>query len=223
MMKIRIISFIFVIFYAAGLEAQDPTIHFTSLSLKDGKVTADLIIEGLVGEDLVSGLSKGMTASLEYQLQVWQKRRFWSDKPITEHYRRIKISFDPWLKKYIFESGGTKEEMVLDSLVNRLTKLNHVEGCTVDLLGEKRPCYFTLTVTLHPLAMENVGELSRWLSGEVKDLRPGSFKSVEEPDRKAGSWLLKVFLSVSGLGGKVTSGKSPSFQVEGQRLSVQGY
>jgi len=46
---------------------------------------------------------------------------------------------------------------------------------------------------------------------------------VEEPDRKAGSWLLKVFLSVSGLGGKVTSGKSPSFQVEGQRLSVQGY
>jgi len=196
---------------------------FGNIQITDSLVTADIEVHQLIKADLIKSLHRGMTAAFEYQVQLWQQRSRWSDKLLVEKYSRIKISYDPWQKKFILQAGsGAPEQMQEDSLRIRCSKILKTEMIPAETLAATGTYYLALRIVIHPMAVENVEEISHWLSGEAKEFSPKAIKLKDKPGRKAGNWLMKFFLNITGFGDKVISGKSKLFGFADQVQDPKG-
>lgn len=207
----------FLIFISIGIchqvRAAEKPVEFRNILITDSLVSADILFNQVFRDDLVPRLRKGMTAAMEYQIQLWEQRGGWADRLVCEKYTRIKLAYDPWLKQFQLLSGADDpRQMNEDSLKASCSQLRdirlHPEGGT---RADSR-YYIAARVVIHPMSVENVDEIRRWLSGEARELDPRSMSMKNSPGRKASHWAMRFFLNITGFGDRVLSGKSEYFR-----------
>ena len=204
----------FFIFGANPVFAKETQYRFSEIRNKNGNLVFTFQIKDFITKDVLEGLQKGMTAAVEFQIQLWRARRNWMDKLVTDKFMRMRIVYDNWEKRYIVSTQQDEEIRMNEDGVRRYcSELVEYELEPLSSLRQDKQYYIGVRAVLQPLSIENVEGIKRWLTGEVKDLNPKAIKSTKSVGKKAGDWLLDVVLNLTGFGDRLIEGKSRPFMV----------
>lgn len=210
-----------LLFSSSGL-TKEKQYQFRNILIEDSVLVFDFELFGLFSEDVLKGLNKGMTAAIEYRIQLWEERHHWFDRMVIEKTSRMKISYDNWEKGYLLtRPGGTSVLLSEEHLIERCSQHEGFRVIELDQL-EGGDCYIIVVkAVLQPMSVDNYEEIKRWLAGEVNELDPKALKSSESPDEKAGDWLLGLVLNLTGFGDRVITAESPTFWLENDTVIIK--
>ena len=204
--------FLFFIFWPHPIFAKKSKCHFKEIAHQDGSLVVSFEIRDFITKDLLEGLRKGMTAAVEFQVQLWRSHRGWMDRLVVEEAIRMRIVYDNWGRCYIV---STREDEALNmnetNLIRFCSEMQNYKLASLEKLDVDKPYYIGVRAVLKPLSIENIQEIKRWLTGEVRNLNPKSIRSVKSPGKKAGNWLVGVMLKLTGFGDRLVQGKSSLF------------
>jgi len=207
----RILLFLALLLSASGVMGQERRARFFSVWQENGQVLAHVEVTGLLDAELINGLQKGMTAALEYEVQLWQKRR-WSDKVLESRYHRMKLAWDPWSKRYTVETRGNRPLLLSeDGLKKRCTEFERLRVAGIEKLIKGEHYYIAMKIILKPMSVENMDEITKWLSGEVKEIDTQHIGNAPRTKKKAGNWLMGMVLNLTGFGDRVITARSSRF------------
>ena len=166
----------------------------------------------MFNKDVFQGLQKGMTAAVEYQIQLWKQQKNWVDQLVTETTYRMKIGYDAWERRYVL-MRATGESVFLDEdgVWEQCARLSAFPLLEAGKLEPERRYRIVIRITFQPMSMENVEDIKRWLSGEAEGINPTAIRTDQSPLKKAGDWLLNLVVNLSGFGDKVLLAKGPPF------------
>jgi len=190
---------------------EKPEYRFSNIHLDQGTVRSDFDVRGLFPDDVVSGIRKGMTAALEYQVQCWKKRPHWVDVQISQKIFRMKISYDHWQKGYVLTRKDTTLQPVSeDTLMQKYSRLRNFLVIDENSLEQGQEYYIAVKIILRPMTIDNYDEIRRWLSGEFREIHP---KKITSPSagKKVGDWFFGLLRNVTGFGDRVLMAKSSPF------------
>ena len=187
--------------------------RFGEIRIQDDVLVVNFEVYDLFSEEVLHGLQKGMTAALEYQIQLWKQRPHWIDQLVTEEFVRMKVNFDNWEKRYVLTTPQEEPRLMNeDRIRQRCSQLVDFPLCSADMLSDGSQYSIAVKVILRPMSVENYQEIKRWLAGEVKELNPKAIRTSKSPGKKAGNWLLGLVLNLTGFGDRIITAKSPPFQ-----------
>jgi len=210
-------------------------LEIDSLYVLDGALRVDFHADSAVTVKLLDGLRRGLTASITYHVQVWQKR--WLSDLVAERRLEWKASFDNWDRKYIVAGLGEKRLTASANTVReKWTQHRGVRMTETSRLQSGKNYFVVIETFLEPVSKENLREIRGWLAGEVKGVSTPSSRAdssaaagsgadstarrVEAPadstDEKPGIKLrfLETLVNLIGFGGKKADTRSPIFQIE---------
>ena len=200
-----------------------PEYKFSNISISEETLTSHFEVKGLFDREIIRGIQKGMTAALEYQVQLWKERRHWVDHLRSQKVFRTKINYDNWQKQYVLIHKDTTMQAVNeDTLIQRYSKLSHFAVTGKENLKQGEKYYITVKVVLRPISIENYEEIKRWLSGEVSEIRPKNI-ATRSPGKRAGEWMFGLFRNVTGFGDRVIIAKSPTFEYNGTNIKISNH
>jgi hypothetical protein len=210
------IIIVLVFFITAGIPSsvlpRGEKYRFENLRCDQENLVVDFIIEDLITKEIIQGLRKGMTAALEYHIQIRKERGGWVDQVVHERYVRMKIGYDPWEKRYaLFYRDPNPTFLSEDRMKFRCSQLTAIPLIPIEKLEPQSRYIIAIQITLVPMSVENYQDIKRWLSGEVRDLHPKDISSGKSPGKKAGDWFVGLILNLSGFGDRILSIKSPTF------------
>ncbi len=212
---------IILLIQSAGA-SKSKSCRFENIRCRGSSLIIDLRVKDLISEKILNGLQRGMTVTVEYQIQLWRKRPGWIDKFISERLIRMKLTYDTWERKYVISKIENQERTVNEEMLHHACSyLKNIEVTSTDRLDPGKKYFLAARVILHPLSVENIEEVRRWLAGEVRELNPKSITSSESPGKKAGKWFLSILLNLTGFGDKIVSGKSPLFYYKNGRVIIK--
>lgn len=194
--------------------------RFGRIITSEGLLLFDFEVRDLMTKEILNGLRKGMTAALEYQIQLWQERQ-WVNRLAAEELLRMKVSYDTWEERYIVDMvGGDPQRFNEDDLKAFCSELVEFPVANADELDQDAEYTIAVKIILQPLSVDSYREIRQWLSGEVRQLNPKKITSTQEPGKKAGNWLLGLVLNLTGFGDRVITAKSDRFQLTGGSVVV---
>ena len=197
--------------------------RFGQVREENGNLLINFEIRDLMNQDVLLGLQKGMTAAIEYQIQLWDESPRWANRLVAEQIRRLKISYDAWERRYVvFRPGIDPEIMNEDRVIRECSELIDFNLASVNLLEPDGSYTIAIRLVLQPMSVENVEEIRRWLSGEVKQINPKAITDSENPGKKAGNWFMGLVLNLTGFGDKVITAKSPPFNWKEGTVELRG-
>lgn len=189
--------------------------RFGKIRGEKGTLVVDFQLRDLISNDVFNGLQKGMTAAIEYQVQLWKDRPHWVNQLVAEEIVRMKVSFDNWERRYVVTTPEEEPKLLNeDGVRERCSELVNFPIASLEKLEQGSRYRIAIRVILQPMSVENYREIKRWLAGEVKEFNPKTLKSTKSPGKKAGNWLLGLVLNLTGFGDRVISAKSPVFTWE---------
>jgi hypothetical protein len=213
----------FLLAFPAFAGAGQKPFHFESVRVETDSLRMDFKVDSLFNREVFRGLKKGMTAGLEYQVQLWEKRSGWFDMVIAETGIRMKIGYDNWERKFtVMQSDRTLLFMNDEEAGRHCSRLTRFRIAGMDQLKPTRAYRIFVRVLFQPMSMENVEEIRRWLSGKADDLNAKSIKRSKSPLKSAGDWLLGFVVNVSGFGDREFTAESPEFTLENGVLMISG-
>jgi len=176
-----------------------------------------------VGEPLTPRLKEtllqGMPATVTFEVGLWKRRALWFDKLVVAMRSEHKVVYDEWAKSFRIRSGQSppRSRAVpdLDSLQALLFEGRRIPVAAAAALDSTGAYYVSVRVTIRPVAVEDLGEIERWLAGESPD--------PEGTQRGIPSYLLGLAVNLSGLGDRTAIKKSERFvpaRLEGTRASL---
>lgn len=217
------ILWIMLLLISAG-HAESAGIRFDSLRVESQTVVGNVRIHELMDKEIMRGLRKGMTAVIEYRVQVWQEKSRFIKSLVHEQFRRIKINFDHWERKYQVQLKEDRIRLFDETeLMEYCQHLHAFQMIRTDKL--EYGCRYRIVVqaSVKPMSVENMKELKQWLSGEADDFDPKDIRISKSPWKKTGDWVLNVFINLMGLGDHVLTGTSSGFYVaDGYLLRDEG-
>jgi len=207
----------------ANAVASKKVYRFRSITTQNDTLVVTFHVNDLMSNNVIEGLHKGMTAAIEYQVELWKERPRWWDKVVTDHYIRLKVSFDQWEKRFIIETAsGVSRMLNEDQIRRRCEDLSSIPVAPISQLEDGGRYRLAVKVILKPMSVENIQEIRRWLSGEVKQINPKSITSEKAPDKKLSDWLTGVMLNLTGFGNRIITAKSDLFQWKDGQLILSG-
>jgi hypothetical protein len=138
-----------------------------------GRVWVDLRLDDVFSSRVAESLSRGMPATLAVHAELWRRRTAWFDRLESSFDGSIKIRYEVWSKRFLFEPKGLPA-VSAPSLDSVRTILAQPLAVPVGRVGQLKPgsrYYVVTSVTLRPLAVEDIEEGEGWLSGEVENKR----------------------------------------------------
>ena len=187
--------------------------------IENGQLLANFHVRDLLNTDVIKALQKGMTAAVEYEVQIWRDRSGWVNQLVVENRFRMKVSYDAWERRFILaERRGEYRLMNEDRVREKCSELIDFPLTPVENLDENGRYFVTVKVVLQPMSVESYNEIKRWLAGEVKELHPKAIKQTRDPGKKAGDWLMGLVLNLTGFGDRVINAKSASFTWENGQI-----
>ncbi|MFH1940893.1 MAG: DUF4390 domain-containing protein [bacterium] len=196
---------------------------FGTIKAENGFLIFNFRIRDLVDKEIINGLQKGMTAAIEYQVQLWKDRPHWVNQLVAEKIVRMKVNYDGWERKYILATPNAEPTFLNeDDVRDRCSLLIDYPIAPIQNLEPEEQYCITIKIILQPMSMENVQEIKRWLAGEAKELNPKAITSSKSPGKKAGNWLLGLVLNLTGFGDRVISAKSPMFLWKDGTVVMEG-
>ena len=212
----------FFIFGTHPVYAKETRYRFSEITNRNGNLVFTFRIKDFITKDVLEGLQKGMTAAVEFQIQLWRARRNWIDQLVTDKSMRMRIVYDNWEKRYIVSTQQDEDIRMNEDGVQRFcSELVEYELEPLSSFRPDKQYYIGVRAVLQPLSIENIQGIKRWLTGEVKDLNPKAIKSTKSAGKKAGDWLLDVVLNLTGFGDRLIEGKSRPFTVNQDTVVVQ--
>ena len=201
--------------FSASAFAKDKPYRFESVRVETDSLRMDFAVDSIFDREIFRGLKKGMTAGVEYQVQLWEKRSGWFDLVVAECGLRMKIAYNNWDRKYtVMRSDVTKRFADEQEAGRQCSRLNGFPIAGRDQIKPGRAYRILVRVVFQPMSIENVQEIKRWLSGEVEDINAKSIKRSKSPLKSAGDWLLGFVVNVSGFGDRELAAESPEFAME---------
>ena len=155
-------------------------------------------------------LMQGMPATVTFEVGLWKRRAFWFDKLIVALRSEHKVVYDEWARSFRIRSGQNPPQSRtapgLDSLRSLLFAPRRFPIAEAAALDSTATYYVSVRVTIRPVAVEDLGEIEKWLAGES----PGA----EAGQRGIPGYLLGLAVNISGLGDRTAVGKSERFVPE---------
>ncbi|MBN2102841.1 DUF4390 domain-containing protein [bacterium] len=216
------ITFLVILSAAPITQARQVRIDFDTLYVESQTLMGSLHIHNLLDKQSIKALRKGMTAIIEYRAQIWHEKNRWVKSMIHERYRRLKINYNHWERKYqVFFQDGQSRLYEEQELIDYCQQLSAFKIIDIHSLTEGYRYRVVAQVLFRPMSMENIQELKQWLSGEADEFDPGDIKISKSPWKKAGDWILNVFVNLTGFGDQVITGKSPLFYLTNGQLLLE--
>jgi hypothetical protein len=204
------------------MRAEEVCVRIDTLYVESQTLIGDLCIRHLMDKKTIKGLEKGMTAVIEYRMQIWREQNRWMKSLIYERFRRMKINYNHWERKYQIYLHNDKSRLLEETdLIVYCQEVRAFKIVDIQMLTEGERYRVVAQVLFKPMSMENIRELKRWLSGEADKFNPHDIKISKSPWKKAGDWLLNVFVNLSGFGDRIFTDKTPFFYRVDNRILLE--
>lgn len=218
-MKKYFLILIFIFIITSFLQAAGKRVIIDSVKVNSGMVSLDFHLDDIIDEKVTEGLQKGLTSTLEYQIELWEKKGGLFNHLVTQQHMRIKIFFDNWENKFVILSQDEKRlTSSLETVKEKCTQISNFDVISISELKINKKYFFNVKVILRPLSMENYQEIRHWLSGKAKNLKLDDLDDTEKQEKKLKGGLLKIFLALTGFGDRVMAGKSDDFQILEEKI-----
>jgi hypothetical protein len=189
-----------------GFSAPGPALVIEKIEKDSGFLTVTFDAQGLFSPRIVETLTRGLPATLNYEIQLWKERRMWLDKLIQVNALTYRIRYDPWEDGYRIETRRGRSPAVFD--------MEHVERslcvqvrtlvASVNAIEPAATYYILIRATMRPLSPEDVDQVETWLS----DGKPEGRRGITAVP----GYLFDLIVSLSGLGDEAASAKSQPFE-----------
>lgn len=213
---------IFLFFVLAAAGAADDHSRFSNIRIENGRLFADYRREDLLDAELLDGLRKGLTASVEYQIRLFRDRPGWVKRIVTEKTLRLKIGWDNWERRYVlFYRQDDPDLFTGEGLLSRFMHIN-LPVCSVEELDPDTPYRIGIRIRVQPMAVENLDEMQRWLAGEARDLGTETIRASRSPLKRIRDSLLGVVVNLAGFGERVITETGPPFEIRDDAVRLVG-
>ena len=176
-----------------------------------GLVYTDVRLTKLFPPRVSESLSRGMPATLQFQSELWRRRRGWFDRLESSFLAEVRIRYDVWSRAYKLERRGMPATSVssIDSVGIVLSRPIALRVGRVGELNANSRYYVSVSATLKPLSIEDVEEIEGWLSGEVKTTGGRGIGVITELPRS----LFDAVRNFTGFGDQKARATSPDFEL----------
>lgn len=216
--------FLLILLFSAGSlsNARGKPWSFGPVRVKGDHLVFNFKAGNLVDEQILRGLRRGMTAAIEYQVQLWKKNNRWMDELVSESLVRLKVTYDNWEKKYLVLLGKNRPHWLAEESVrDRCSNLTDFPAGRLEDLRDGSQYYIKIRVLLRPMSIENYQEIKQWLTGEMKDIDSKSIAKSKSPGKKAGNWFLGLVLNLTGFGDRTVTAKGSRFSWQNSEVVIE--
>ncbi len=213
-MKKYLLTSLFIIVYISLLQAAGKRVVIDSVKINSETVVLDFHVDEIIDEKVAEGLLKGLTSTIEYQIELWEKRAGLINHLITQQDIRMKVFYDNWEHKYVIMSTDEKRlTNSIETIKEKCSQIRNYEVIPINKLKTKNNYFFNIKVILRPLSIENYQEIKHWLSGRAQNFKLDDLDDTEKQEKKLRGGLFKMFLALTGFGDRVISGKCDDFMI----------
>ena len=213
-MKRTLLTFFLFLLLFNFLQAASRRVIVDSVKINSGVLKIDFTVDGIIDQKIADGLRQGLVSTIEFQIQLWEKRSGWINNLVTQEYIRMKVFFDNWENKFVIMSRDEKRlTSSLETVREKCSQISDVEIIPIEKLKSGKKYFFTVKTILRPLSVENYQDIKNWLGGKAKNLDFKNLDDTEQQERKFKGGLLKMFLALTGFGDRVISGESEKFLI----------
>jgi len=218
-MKRIFLTFLLILLLINCLQAASKRVVIDTVKINFGLLKINFTADGIIDQKIAEGLRQGLTSTIEYQIQLWEKRSGWINNLVIQQYVRMKVFFDNWENKFVIMSIDEKRlTSSLETVREKCSQVSDVEIIPVEKLKADKKYFFTVKTIIRPLSVENYQDIKNWLSGKAKNLDLKNIDDTEQQERKFKGGLLKMFLALTGFGDRVISGQCDEFQVQDGKI-----
>jgi hypothetical protein len=193
-------------------QSSKPSLRVERLGEATGFLTVTFTAGNLFSPRIVESLSRGLPATLEYEIQFWKKRSAWFDKLVAVNRLSYRVVYDPWEDGFriVTKEGSSQAVFDIDHVERSLCF--SVTGRVADLaFVDSLATYFVaIRATLRPLSAEDIDDVETWLNDGSENGGRGV--------RAIPGYLFDVIVGLSGLGDQAVTGRSGFFRVEGNKV-----
>lgn len=218
-MKKYLLTIIFIIISIGFLQAANKRVVIDTVRINSEILMVDFHVDEIIDNKVAEGLQKGLTSTIEYQIELWEKKGGLINHLVTQQDVRMKIFYDNWEHKYMILTH--EERRLTNSLETVKEKCSQIQGLEIfpiEKLKDNKTYFFNIKVILRPLSMENYQEIKHWLSGKAKNFKLNDLGDTDKQEKKLKGGLLKMFLALTGFGDRVISGKCNDFTIENGQI-----
>ena len=196
----------------ATSQSSKPSVRVERLGQSAGFVTVTFTAANLFSPRIVESLSRGLPATLGYEIQLWKKRGAWFDKLVVANRFSYRVVYDPWEDGFRVVTKEGSSQAVFDIGHIEQSLCFKVTGRVVDMTFVEpwATYYIVIEATLKPLSAEDVNDVETWLNDGTGNKGKGI--------RAVPRYLFDVIVGLSGLGDQSASGRSGFFGVQGGRI-----
>jgi hypothetical protein len=182
------------------------------LGQSGGFLTATFTAANLFSPRIVETLSRGLPATLGYEIQLWKKRGVWFDKLVAVNRLSYRVVYDPWEDGFRIVTKEGSSQAVFDLEHIEQSLCFRVTGRVADLAFVEPQAFYYVVIraALRPLSAEDVSDVETWLNDGVEN-DGGGIRAVPR-------YLFDVIVGLSGLGDQAASGRSGLFKFEGGKI-----
>lgn len=209
------LTFVFIIVFIGLLQAAGKKLIIDSVKVNSEMLVLNFHVDEIIDEKVAEGLRKGLTSTIEYQIQLWEKKGGVINNLVAQQAIRMKLFFDNWENKYVILSQEERRlTNSLETVKEKCSLIQNVEIIPLSQLKSDNKYFFTVKLALRPLSIENYQEIKHWLSGKAKDFNLKNIDDTQEQEKKFKGGLLKMFLTLTGFGDRVISGQCNDFKIQ---------
>jgi len=213
-MKKYLLTILLILITISLLKAAGKQVVIDSVKIKSDVLMLDFHIDEVIDEKVTEGLQKGLTSTLQYQVQLWEKKGL-INSLVAQQEVRMKVFFDNWEHKYAIMSPEEKRlTSSLETVKEKCSQIQDFRFIPINELKADKTYFFNIKVILRPLSMENYQEIKHWLSGKAKNFNLDDIDDTEKQEEKLKGGLLRMFLSLTGFGDRMISGKCDHFTIQ---------
>jgi len=189
-------------------------VFIDSVKVKADVLLLDFTVEGIVDQKISEGLQKGLTSTVEYQIQLWEKKSGWINNLVAENDVRMKVYYDNWENKYVILSRDeTRMTSSIETVREKCSIISNSPIHYVSQMDSAAHYFVTVKVVLRPLSVENYQEIKNWLGGEVKSFQLKKLGDTNQQEKQIKGGIFKMLMALTGFGDRVIAGKSKEFSV----------
>ncbi len=217
-MKKYLLTITFITVFISFLQAANKRVVIDSVKINSGSLMLDFHVDEIIDEKVAEGLLKGLTSTIEYQVELWEKRGVLNHL-VAQQDVRMKVFYDNWEHKYVIMSAEEKRlTSSLETVKEKCSRVQNFSIIPINKLKSKNNYFFNVKVILRPLSIENYQEIRHWLSGKAKNFKLDDLDDTEKQEKKFKGGLFKMFLALTGFGDRVISGKSDDFKIQEEEI-----
>ncbi len=221
--KTEIFTFLLTVclFFSSHVFAQNQKITIDKIEITDNILTTTYFIDSLFSQKIITGLDRGLTVSIEYNIELWKKRPNWFDTSIQLCETWAKVAFFKLENRYIYQTPNEKRRISsFQKVYGNLSKIIQYPIIGAEKLQRNKTYYFIISIKLKPLSNEDISEISAWLDGGENE--KSGMDSTAASKNRITNQLMKMVVNFTGMGEKQFSAQSPNFTVDGDNVIITG-